>query len=138
VEEAVDDVSEEGLVGGGEALGDVLGEERGADCVGGQAQGEADGSVTGLEPGGDLLEELLGALDVGVEVAVDADEGTSADGGPVRDGVEETEAARADRASERRDAGFCLETQLTITSIVQHSGILRDNTTKIVRSIDAK
>jgi hypothetical protein len=62
VEEAVDDVPEERLVGGGEALEDVLGEERGADCVGGQAQGEAEGSVADLETGGDLLEELLGAL----------------------------------------------------------------------------
>jgi hypothetical protein len=45
------------------------------------------------ESGGNLLDELLGALDVGVEVAVDVDEGASADGGSVRDGVEETEAA---------------------------------------------
>jgi hypothetical protein len=47
------------------------------------AQGEAEGSVVVLEPGGDLLEELLGALDVGGEVAVDVDEGAGADGGSV-------------------------------------------------------
>jgi hypothetical protein len=93
VEKAEDDVPEEGLFVGGEALGDVLGEERGSGRVGGQARGEIEGSVAVLEPGGDLLEELLGALDVGVVVAVDVDEGASGDGGSVRDGIEKAKAS---------------------------------------------
>ena len=43
------------------------------------------------ETGGDLLEELLGRLEVSVGVAVDIDEGADADGGSVKDGFTQGE-----------------------------------------------